>query len=134
MSGILTQEDPRPTRHKLGSSSPIFARPPLGLGRSRSRPGGLVHLLCMDTNTDTLETVLSLSELAARLRVSDPDCNRASGRSRELREMLPMTQTDLANGVGISQKRVSEIERGQVDFTRLTPVCGTPRRSVPNSG
>lgn len=40
-------------------------------------------------------------------------------RLRELREMLGMTQTDLANGLGISQKRVSEIERGQVDFTKV---------------
>lgn len=40
-------------------------------------------------------------------------------RLRELREMLAMTQTDLANGLGISQKRVSEIERGQVEFTKV---------------
>jgi len=38
---------------------------------------------------------------------------------RELREMLALTQTDLADALGISQKRVSEIERGQVDFTKV---------------
>lgn len=38
---------------------------------------------------------------------------------RELREMLELTQTDLAETLAISQKRVSEIERGQVDFTKV---------------
>jgi DNA-binding XRE family transcriptional regulator len=38
---------------------------------------------------------------------------------RELREMLAMTQTDVAQQLAISQKRVSEIERGQVDFTKV---------------
>ncbi|MEI2811897.1 MAG: XRE family transcriptional regulator [Nocardioides sp.] len=38
---------------------------------------------------------------------------------RELREMLALTQTDLADTLEISQKRVSEIERGQVDFTKV---------------
>lgn len=40
-------------------------------------------------------------------------------RLRELREMLAMTQTDVAQALAISQKRVSEIERGQVDFTKV---------------
>lgn len=40
-------------------------------------------------------------------------------RLRELREMLALTQTDLADALGISQKRVSEIERGQVEFTKV---------------
>jgi transcriptional regulator with XRE-family HTH domain len=40
-------------------------------------------------------------------------------RLRELREMLVLTQTDLAKELGISQKRVSEIECGQVDFTKV---------------
>jgi len=38
---------------------------------------------------------------------------------RELREMLVLTQTDVAETLAISQKRVSEIERGQVDFTKV---------------
>jgi DNA-binding XRE family transcriptional regulator len=38
---------------------------------------------------------------------------------RELREMLAMTQTDVAATLQISQKRVSEIERGQVDRTKV---------------
>ncbi|PID52848.1 MAG: hypothetical protein CSB46_11620 [Micrococcales bacterium] len=38
---------------------------------------------------------------------------------RELRELLALTQTDLAETLEISQKRVSEIERGQVDFTKV---------------
>ena len=38
---------------------------------------------------------------------------------RELREMLAMTQTDVAQTLEISQKRVSEIERGQVDRTKV---------------
>jgi len=38
---------------------------------------------------------------------------------RELREMLALTQTDVAKSLEISQKRVSEIERGQVDFTKV---------------
>jgi transcriptional regulator with XRE-family HTH domain len=40
-------------------------------------------------------------------------------RLRELRKMLDLTQTDVAEALGISQKRVSEIERGQVDFTKV---------------
>lgn len=40
-------------------------------------------------------------------------------RLRELREMLAMTQTDVAEVLEISQKRVSEIERGQVDRTKV---------------
>ncbi len=40
-------------------------------------------------------------------------------RLRELREMLALTQTDIAEALGISQKRVSEIERGEVDFTKV---------------
>lgn len=38
---------------------------------------------------------------------------------RELREMLAMTQTDVAQTLEISQRRVSEIERGQVDRTKV---------------
>lgn len=38
---------------------------------------------------------------------------------RELREMLAMTQTEVAQTLAISQKRVSEIERGQVDRTKV---------------
>lgn len=38
---------------------------------------------------------------------------------RELREMLAMTQTDVAETLDISQKRVSEIERGQVELTKV---------------
>lgn len=59
-----------PTRHKLGSSCPFFAPAGPGLGRSRPRWGALAHLLGMETNTETLASVLSLSELAARLGVS----------------------------------------------------------------
>ena len=70
MSGILTPEDPMPTRHKLGSSSPLFALLPRVLGRSRPCWGALAHLLGMETNTDTLDYVLSLSQLAAHLGVS----------------------------------------------------------------
>ena len=33
--------------------------------------------------------------------------------------MLAMTQTDVAAVLEISQKRVSEIERGQVNFTKV---------------
>ncbi len=40
-------------------------------------------------------------------------------RLRELREMLALTQTDVAQTLEISQKRVSEIERGQVDRTKV---------------
>ena len=38
---------------------------------------------------------------------------------RELREMLALTQNDLAQSLEISQRRVSEIERGRVDFTKV---------------
>lgn len=38
---------------------------------------------------------------------------------RELREMLALTQTEVASTLQISQKRVSEIERGQVDRTKV---------------
>jgi transcriptional regulator with XRE-family HTH domain len=40
-------------------------------------------------------------------------------RLRELREALALTQTELARTLEISQKRVSEIERGQVDRTKV---------------
>lgn len=40
-------------------------------------------------------------------------------RLRELREMLDLTQVDLAAELDISQKRVSEIECGQVDRTKV---------------
>lgn len=33
--------------------------------------------------------------------------------------MLALTQTDVAEALAISQKRVSEIERGQVDRTKV---------------
>ena len=33
--------------------------------------------------------------------------------------MLALIQTDVAETLAISQKRVSEIERGQVDFTKV---------------
>jgi excisionase family DNA binding protein len=58
------------TRHKLGSSSPLLVSAPPALGRSRTGSVVLAHLQGMDTNHDTLDTVLTLSELAARLRVS----------------------------------------------------------------
>lgn len=38
---------------------------------------------------------------------------------RELRELLALTQTDVAESLSITQKRVSEIERGRVDFTKV---------------
>lgn len=40
-------------------------------------------------------------------------------RLRELREAQGMTQTDVAEVLGVSQRRVSEIERGQCDRIRL---------------
>ena len=40
-------------------------------------------------------------------------------RLRELREALALTQTELAQTLDISQKRVSEIERGDVDRTKV---------------
>lgn len=38
---------------------------------------------------------------------------------RELRERFELTQSDVAATLEISQKRVSEIERGQVDLTKV---------------
>jgi excisionase family DNA binding protein len=58
------------TRQKLGSSSPLLASSPLTLGQSRPGSVALAHLAGMETHNDTLDTVLTLSELAARLRVS----------------------------------------------------------------
>ena len=61
------------TRHKLGTSSPFLALSLPVFGRSRPRSGHLAHLVGMDTDTahsEAIEPVLSLSELAARLRVS----------------------------------------------------------------
>ena len=40
-------------------------------------------------------------------------------RLRELREALALTQTELAQTLDISQKRVSEIERGELDRTKV---------------
>jgi predicted transcriptional regulator len=40
-------------------------------------------------------------------------------RLRELREALEVTQTQLAEVLQVSQKRVSEIERGEVDRTQV---------------
>ncbi|HMM49943.1 MAG TPA: XRE family transcriptional regulator [Miltoncostaeaceae bacterium] len=42
-----------------------------------------------------------------------------SYRLRELREMLLLTQTELARTLEVSQKRVSEIERGELDRTKV---------------
>ena len=58
------------TRHKLGTSSPFLAPSRLRFGRPRRHSEALAHLLGMETNNDTLDAVLSLSELAARLRVT----------------------------------------------------------------
>ena len=70
MSGILIEENPVATRHKLGTSSPFLASLPPGLGWSRLGSVAFAHLTGMETNNEPLEPVLSLSELAARLRVS----------------------------------------------------------------
>lgn len=59
-----------PARHKLGTSSPILAPRGPVLRCPRTLSAGHAHLSGMETNTETLDTVLSLSELAARLRVS----------------------------------------------------------------
>lgn len=40
-------------------------------------------------------------------------------RLRELREAQGMTQTDVAEILGVSQRRVSEIERGECDRIRV---------------
>ncbi len=40
-------------------------------------------------------------------------------RLQELRTMLAMTQTDVAEALDISQRRVSEIEHGEVDRTKV---------------
>lgn len=58
------------TRHKLGTSSPFLALLLRRLGRSWPRSVGLAHLLGMETDDEPFEAVLSLSELAAGLRVS----------------------------------------------------------------
>jgi excisionase family DNA binding protein len=61
------------TRHKLGSSSRFLAGSPPALGRARLPSEVLAHLPGMETNNaqrDAIEPALSLSELAARLRVS----------------------------------------------------------------
>jgi len=38
---------------------------------------------------------------------------------RELRDLRALTQSDVARVLAVSQKRVSEIERGRVDFTKV---------------
>lgn len=40
-------------------------------------------------------------------------------RLQELREILSLTQTDIAQTLEISQRRVSEIEHGHVDRTKV---------------
>ena len=59
-----------PTRHKLGTSSPFLARRRPVFGHARPRSARLEHLPGMETTTATLDTVLTLSELAARLGVT----------------------------------------------------------------
>ncbi|MGK2876486.1 MAG: helix-turn-helix transcriptional regulator [Nocardioides sp.] len=59
-----------PTRHKLGTSSLFLAvRGPV-LDPARTRSARLAHLSCMEPTTESLDTVLCLSELAARLGVT----------------------------------------------------------------
>ena len=61
------------TRHKLGSSSRFLALSPPALGRARPVSGRSAHLSVMETTNaqrDVIEQILSISELAARLRVS----------------------------------------------------------------
>src|SRR5687768_16030093 len=59
-----------PTRHKLGTSPPFLAPRGPVLGHARPGSDGLAHLSGMETTTEPLDTVLSLSELAARLGVT----------------------------------------------------------------
>lgn len=59
-----------PTRHNLGTSSPFLAPRGSVLGHARPGSAGLAHLPGMETTTEGLDTVLSLSELAARLGVT----------------------------------------------------------------
>lgn len=59
-----------PTRHKLGTSSPFLALRGPVLGHARPGSDGLAHLPGMETTTETLDTVLSLSELAAHCGVT----------------------------------------------------------------
>ena len=53
-------------------------------------------------------------------------CSMAQLRERfaaggfDIKELLvALTQTDVAETLSVSQKRISEIERGQVDFTKV---------------
>lgn len=58
------------TRQKFGSSSPFLALVRADLGGSRLHSGVLAHLVGMETTDEILDAVLTLSELATRLRVS----------------------------------------------------------------
>ncbi len=51
-------------------------------------------------------------------------------RLAEIRESAGLNQTDLANRLGVSQSRVSRIERGDLDRTELATVrlCRRSRR------
>ena len=70
----------------------------------------------------TLEDMLA--ERPGRPEVQAAHMNRMLSevrayKLRELREMLALTQTDVAQTLSVSQKRISEIEKGQVDFTKV---------------
>lgn len=70
----------------------------------------------------TLEDLLSVrpgdSELRAKFR-EQMEVEDNAYRLREMREAQGMTQTDVAVVLGVSQRRVSEIERGQCDRIKL---------------
>ena len=77
------------------------------------------------TSTDevkTLEDLLAVRpgdpELRAMFR-EQMEVEDNSYRLRELREAQGLTQTDVAVVLGVSQRRVSEIERGQCDRIKV---------------
>jgi len=84
-----------------------------------------------DTQQPTSHTTHTVQELAARLGVPwesieahsrELDGVVAGYQLRELRQAKSVTQRELARRIGVSQNRISKIEKGQFDKTQVGTV------------
>jgi len=84
-----------------------------------------------DTQQPTSRATQTVEELAAKLGVPwesvqahsrELDGVIAGYQLRELRQANKVTQRELARRIGVSQNRISKIEKGQFDKTQLETV------------
>ncbi|MGW1052431.1 helix-turn-helix domain-containing protein [Streptomyces sp. NPDC001118] len=115
LAGVVPRGDP-------GCRSPLRRVPGVPGGRRRGRKG----------REDSMSRYSSWAEVKRRLRENQPEVSDAEWESRkqvartateayvvghhlrEIREEQGLTQAEVAKVVGISQARVSQIERGEI--------------------